>query len=129
MIDPAMKWWALITVDPCKKVVRYSDTHPSENAILITLHQVDTHPQEKCDRPCNVIVGAVITVDPCQKEFRYADTHPSENTILITLHQVDTHPQEKCDGPCNEIVGAVITINPCQKCLGMLTHTLLTILY
>ena len=58
---------ALITVDPCQKSFRYADTHPSENAILITLHQVDTHPQEKCDRPCNEIVGALITFNLCQK--------------------------------------------------------------
>ena len=72
-------------------MVRYSDTHPSENAILITLYQVDKHPREKCDRPCNVIVGAVITVEPCQKVFKYADIHPSENTISITMQQLDTH--------------------------------------
>ena len=56
--------------------VGLSDTHPSENAILITLYQVDKHPREKFDRPCNVIVGVVITVEPCQKMFRYADIHP-----------------------------------------------------
>ena len=55
-------------------MVRYSDTHPSENAITITPHQVDIHPQEKCDRACKVIVRAVITVDQCQKVSRYADT-------------------------------------------------------
>ena len=96
-------------------MVRYSDTHPSENAILITLYQVDKHPREKCDRPCNVIVGAVITVDPCQKLFKYADIHPSENTISITMQQLDTHPQEKCDRPCNETVEAGITVDQCQK--------------
>ena len=48
-------------MDYCVKVSKYVDTHPSENTISITLHQVDTHPQEKCDRPCNLIVGAVIT--------------------------------------------------------------------
>ena len=67
--------------------------------------------QEKWDRPCNKIVGAVITVDTCQKVFRYADTYPFENTTSITLHQVDTLSQEKCDTPCNEIVGAVITVD------------------
>ena len=81
---------AVITVDPCQKVFQYADTHPSENTISITLHQVDTHPQEKCDRHSNKMVGAGITVDLCQKVFRYADTHPSEITIAITRNQVDT---------------------------------------
>ena len=65
-------------------------THTSENAISITLHQVDTHPKEKCNRPLNEIVTAVITVNPCQKVFRYADTHLSEINIAITGNQVDT---------------------------------------
>ncbi len=82
------------------KVFKYADIHPSENTISITMQQLDTHPQEKCDRPCNELVGVGITV---------------ENTVSITLHQVDTHPQEKCNRPCNKIVGAVITVFTCQK--------------
>ena len=48
---------AVITVDQCQKVSRYADTHPSQNSISITLQQVDTHSQKKCDRPFNDIVG------------------------------------------------------------------------
>ena len=96
-------------------MVRYSDTHPSENAILITQYQVDKHPREKCDRPCNVIVGAVVTVEPCQKVFEYADIHHSVNTISITMQQLDKHPQEKCEITCNETVEAEITVDLCQK--------------
>ena len=49
------------------KIFSYAVKHPSENTISITLHQVDTHPQEKCDRPCNETVEAGITVHQCQK--------------------------------------------------------------
>ena len=63
---------AVITVDPCQKVFKYADIHPSENTISITMQQLDTHPQEKCDRPCNETVEAGITVDQCQKVSRYA---------------------------------------------------------
>ena len=72
------------------KVFRYADTHFSENTTSITLHQVDTHFQKKCDTPSNKIVGAVITVDPCQIVFRYAETHSFENNISLKLHHVDT---------------------------------------
>ena len=74
MIDPVCNeiMGAVITVDQCQKVVRYSDTHPSENTILITMQQLDTHPQEKCDTPCNETVEGGITVDQCQKVSRYA---------------------------------------------------------
>ena len=92
-----------------RKFVRQAKT------VSITLHLVDTHPQENCDRPCNEIVGVVITVDLCPKLFRYGDTHPCENTISMAQYQVDTHSQEICDRPCSENVVAVITVYPCQK--------------
>ena len=93
-----------------RKFVRQAKT------VSITLHLVDTHHQENCDRPYNEIGGGVvITVDLCPKLFRYGDTHPCENTISMAQYQVDTHSQEICNRPCTENVVAVITVYPCQK--------------
>ena len=36
------------------------------------MQQLDTHPQEMCDRSCNETVEAGITVGQCQKVSRYA---------------------------------------------------------